>query len=236
MNIYILGHKGFIGSSVNRFLSENNNVYGIGSKTKIQDPCCDIIVNCAGNSSKRLADLDIEKAYSYESKIIEKLKKLRKLCNRIIHISSICSKEKSHYGIIKFAVENHIKLIFDNYVILRPSKLIGPGLKKNPVFDLLNGNKLFVAKESVYNFMSTKDVAKMVSLFLNIQFKDIEIDIGASESIEMSRLAYIMKRENVVYGDKKEVFHVDISDMIKFFCPKTSEEYILEFINNLNKV
>src|SRR5262249_13960111 len=48
------------------------------------------------------------------------------------------------------------------WLIVRLAGMVGPGLKKNPVFDILNNQPLRISPESQYQFMHTDDVARLV--------------------------------------------------------------------------
>jgi dTDP-4-dehydrorhamnose reductase len=49
-----------------------------------------------------------------------------------------------------------------SWLIVRLAGMVGPALRKNPVFDILNGLPLRIHPDSQYQFMSTTEVARIL--------------------------------------------------------------------------
>jgi nucleoside-diphosphate-sugar epimerase len=67
----------------------------------------------------------------------------------------------SHYGFHKRLAETLVQHYAPDWLILRLGGMVGPGLRKNPVHDVLSGSPLWIHPDSQYQFMKTKDVARI---------------------------------------------------------------------------
>lgn len=68
------------------------------------------------------------------------------------------------YGLHRRALEKFVESHFENYLIVRLPGLVGPGLRKNIIFDFLNDNNLdTIDSRSVFQFYP------MVNLWFDIQ-------------------------------------------------------------------
>ena len=65
----------------------------------------------------------------------------------------------SHYGFHKYLAEQLVRHHAREWLVLRLAGMVGPGLRKNPVFDLLHNRPLRIHPDSLYQFMNTDDVA-----------------------------------------------------------------------------
>ena len=68
-----------------------------------------------------------------------------------------------NYGFHKYLAERLVERYSRRSAILRCGTAIGPGLKKGPLFDLLNGQPLFMSGESTLSLIDTPRVAEAVS-------------------------------------------------------------------------
>lgn len=93
------------------------------------------------------------------------------------------------YGLEKLIAEEYIKIyskLFGiDYLILRISGVYGPGMYKNPIFDLIQGflkdsAKLYVNKNSVYNFVYIDDAVN--TLVMALDWKNDTINVCSKEN------------------------------------------------------
>jgi nucleoside-diphosphate-sugar epimerase len=69
--------------------------------------------------------------------------------------------EVSHYGFHKLLAEQTVQHYARNWLIARLAGMVGPGLRKNPVYDILHGDPLRIHPRSQYQFMNTADMARI---------------------------------------------------------------------------
>ena len=55
-----------------------------------------------------------------------------------------------------------IKKYSKKFLILRPSTILGTNLKKGPVYDILQGNPLFITTNSSLQIITTFTIAKII--------------------------------------------------------------------------
>src|SRR5262249_33797747 len=65
----------------------------------------------------------------------------------------------SHYGFHKLLAEQLVRHHAKRWLVLRLAGMVGPGLRKNPVYDVVNHQPLRIHPDSRYQFLTTDDVA-----------------------------------------------------------------------------
>jgi nucleoside-diphosphate-sugar epimerase len=69
---------------------------------------------------------------------------------------------QSTYGFHKWLAEECVRHDANRWLIFRLGGMVGPGLRKNAIFDILNGGPVWLDPESRLQFMSTDVVAATV--------------------------------------------------------------------------
>ena len=182
MKVFILGGKGFIGSAFVRFCEKAGIDYDcidLDNYEEFKGRDCDILINVAGNSKKYLSnerpvedfrfsleallssffDFSFGK-YIYLSSIDVYTDHEDPASNRedsIIDIEKI-----SNYGFHKYLGERMVEHYLSDWLIIRLGGVLGPGLKKNPVFDLIHDVPLRVDVKSEYQYLTTDYLAELV--------------------------------------------------------------------------
>ena len=118
------------------------------------------------------------------------------------------------YGLEKLIGEEYIKLYSDlfgiSYVIFRISGVYGPGMYKNPVFDIIQGFlnnkiKLYVAKNSIYNFIYIDDV--IGTLTKSLAWKNETLNLCSGENVKLVDLIDFLSNK---FKKKPEIKDVDL--------------------------
>jgi nucleoside-diphosphate-sugar epimerase len=182
VKVFILGGKGFIGSAFVRFCEEKEIDYDcidLDNYEAFKGRDCDILINAAGNSKKYLSNerpvedfrFSLEallssffdfsfRGYIYLSSIDIYADHEDPAANRedsIIDIGRI-----SHYGFHKYLGEKLVTHYLPSWLIIRLGGVLGPGLKKNPIYDLIHDIPLRVDEESEYQYLLTDYLAELV--------------------------------------------------------------------------
>jgi len=181
MKIAIVGANGFVGSAFDRLLSAKGyDVLRVTRQTyaKLAGTRVDILIEAACNSKKFFAE---ERPYEeFEASVIHRLHTLRDFpARRHLHISSVdvypdlsspattsestpvSAEDSSFYGLHKWMAEELVRKYCKNWLIVRLAGMVGPGLRKNPIYDILHGLPLRIHPESRYQFLSTDDAASI---------------------------------------------------------------------------
>jgi nucleoside-diphosphate-sugar epimerase len=176
MSDALIGYTGFVGTTLlkqhafeQRFRSVNIN--------DIDGRQFDLVVCAAAPAQKWLANLESDADRENIEGLIAHLQTIN--CNNFVLISTVdvfkipvCVNEDTPvdesglhpYGLHRRLLEKFVERHFANHLIVRLPGLVGPGLRKNVIFDFLNDNNLS-AIESRGEFQ----FYPMVNLWLDIQ-------------------------------------------------------------------
>ena len=172
----LVGYSGFVGSTLLKqarfeFLYRSTNI------GEIRDKTFDMVVCAAAPAQKWIANRD---PVADKEKIEGLIGHLRSVqCNRFILISTIdvfrepvgvdesspVVTEGLHaYGANRRMLEEFVEKNFQNHLIVRLPGLVGPGLRKNIIFDFLNDNNIdAIDSRGIFQFYP------MVNLWYDIQ-------------------------------------------------------------------
>lgn len=182
MKAAVLGGEGFVGSAfVRHCRREGIECDSIEPKSYAEytGRRYDLVINAAGESRKYQVNRDPAGDLRYSLEPL--LKSFGDFSfRRYVYISSIDiypdrsdpSRNRedaaievgriSHYGFHKFLGEKMVEHYCPSRLIVRLGGVLGPGLKKNPVFDLLHDRPLRVDIESRYQYLDTDTAAAAV--------------------------------------------------------------------------
>jgi nucleoside-diphosphate-sugar epimerase len=182
MRVTLIGAEGFVGSAFARDLARRNvELVAVtrSSYARHAGTRSDVVIEAACNSRKFLGE---ERPFEeFELSVTHRLRTLGDFPAGLhVHVSSVdvyndltspattCEsaaagpENPSHYGFHKLLAEQLVRHHARSWLIVRLAGMVGPGLKKNPLFDLLNGRPLRIHPDSQYQFMHTDDVAACV--------------------------------------------------------------------------
>jgi nucleoside-diphosphate-sugar epimerase len=182
MRVTVIGANGFVGSAFARLLKTRRGIEltPVTRETYAQfrGVESDVVIDAAGNSKKFLADQN--PAAEFEASVTHRLRTLLDFPATLhLHLSSVdvyndlsspdTTREdtpvdlgrSSHYGAHKFLTEQLVRHYSSRWLIVRLGGMVGPGLRKNPVYDILHGEPLRIHPESQYQFLHTDDAARI---------------------------------------------------------------------------
>jgi len=176
MSNALIGFSGFVGSTLLKQqpfekLYRSTNIGDIDGRTFST-------VVCAGAPAQKwLANREPEADLAKINKLINHLKTIK--CTTFVLISTVdvfkipqnvdestpIVEDGLHaYGLHRRRLEMFVENHFENYLIVRLPGLVGPGLRKNVIFDFLNNNNLTaIDGRGVFQFYP------MVNLWFDIQ-------------------------------------------------------------------
>jgi len=165
--IVLRGPFGFIGSAFFRALSRAGRPFTVltrENRERFRPGAVDLLIDCAGNSRKYLAESD--PGLDRRANVTEVEKTLRSLSPRryvLLSSSAVYADPSSPettreverpegpvsvYGAHKREAEDRLRSACPEALILRPAGFFGPGLAKGPIYDLLEGLPLRVDGDS----------------------------------------------------------------------------------------
>ncbi len=250
--IFILGGKGFVGSAFARFCKSQNKEFIVINRQNYDSykgKSCDIFVNANGNSSKILAtknpieDFDATVASTKKSLIDFNFKKYVLLsscdvypdCSSPLLTSEDCEidlSKQSTYGFHKYLAEQCVRHDVKRWLVIRLGGMIGIGLRKNPVFDIMYGGPLWVDPKSELQYMNTDDVARIVFEILD---KEITNDIFNVCGDGLVKLESIMDYNKIKVNSDSPIvkYNVNIDKIKKNTKVPDSMESVINFIKTI---
>lgn len=252
MKVFVLGGKGFIGSAFVRFCGEKEIDYDcidLDNYSVFTGQSCDILINVAGNSKKYLSnerpiedfrfsleallrsffDFTFDK-YIYLSSIDVYNDHEDPSCNR--EDSAIDIGEISNYGFHKYIGEQMVMHYLSNWLIIRLGGVLGPGLKKNPVFDLIHDTPLRVDKESEYQYLSTDYLAEVVfGLIEREKWREI-FNICGEGTVALKEISSWQKKPPRFHDEnvRRERYEVSNEKISQLFDMPDSLQVAKEFV------
>lgn len=172
----LIGFSGFVGSSLLK-QTPFESLYRSTNISDIVDQSFDTVVSAGAPAQKWIANRDPEADRQKIDGLISHLKTIQ--CRTFILISTVdvfkspigvdentaVDESGLHaYGLHRRLLEKFVESHFPNHLIVRLSGLVGPGLRKNVIFDFLNDNNLHaIDSRGVFQFYP------MVNLWYDIQ-------------------------------------------------------------------
>lgn len=172
----LIGHSGFVGTTL---LRQRNFdlLYRSTDISTIANQSFDLVVCCGAPAQKWLANKDPEHDLQNIESLIGPLRTIKAktfvLISTVdVHKTPIGVDESSEieesslhpYGLHRRYLEKFVEGTFTNHLIVRLPGLVGPGLRKNVIFDFLNQNNLnLIDSRGSFQFYP------MVNLWMDLQ-------------------------------------------------------------------
>lgn len=176
MNSALVGYTGFVGSTLLKQASFEAK-YRSTNIQEIEGREFDLVVCAGAPAQKWIANKEPEEDKKKINSLIGHLSKVK--CKTFVLVSTVDVFDNAHgvnestpveetglhpYGLHRFHLEEFVQEHFSNHLIVRLPGLVGPGLRKNIIFDLLYKNNLhMIESRNVFQFYP------MVNLWFDIQ-------------------------------------------------------------------
>ncbi len=253
--IFILGGKGFVGSAFARYCQSNDiqhEIIDTQNYDSYKDKSCDIFINANGNSSKVLSskrpmeDFEMTVQTTRRSLLDFKFKKYVLISSCDVYTdysnpaknsedSAIDVARQSTYGFHKHLAEECIRHGSQDWLIVRLGGMVGMGLKKNPIFDIINGGPLGVDSQSELQYMNTDDVARTVFKLIDSGLRREIFNICGKGLVKLQKLldTYNLK---VNPNSPLVKYNINIEKIQKITPMPDSMETVMNFIKNVRQV
>lgn len=154
LNDALIGHSGFVGTTLKQ-QKTFQHLYRSNNIADIRGQSFDVAVCAAASAKKWLANREPEADRQTIAQLIEHLKSMS--CQTMVLISTVdvfpypngvneatpVEEVGLHpYGLHRRQLEKFVEQHFPQHLIVRLPGLVGPGLRKNVIFDFLNDNNL----------------------------------------------------------------------------------------------
>lgn len=205
----VIGATGLVGSSVYAQLkARGEDVVGVNSTTYREHvgSTFGAVINCNGNTWRFRANK--EPAWDLEASVRSVERSLADFkFDRYLHISTvdvydrrdepannheaaaIDSEKLDVYGRHKLMAEGLVLASAAHWNILRLGTVLGPGLKKGPVFDLLENKPLHMSLDSELTFIDTDHIVLAVDAVLAKGWDHEIVNVTGGGSVSLRELA-----------------------------------------------
>ncbi len=257
MNVFVLGGQGFVGSAFVR-ACKRHRVTAITRQNYDQHRgrACDLFINANGNSKKYLADQ--EPAAEFDASVASVLRSLIDFpAKRYVYLSTIdvypCvdnprrSREVaaiepaklSRYGLHKYLAEQLVRSYASRWLICRLGGMVGEGMWKNSIFDILHDRPLRVSAKSQYQFMNTDDVARIVLSLLRRQTEHEVFNVCGAGCISLAEVAALAGKpppQYAVDAPRVERYEVNVSKLLAIVRVPETVATVRAFLRSLKSL
>ena len=199
----LFGFSGFVGSTL---LTQTHfeSLYRSTNNHDIENKSFNTVVCAGAPAQKWIANRDPEADRQKIDGIISHLKTIQ--CKTFILIStvdvfkdSIGVDEKTPvdefglhaYGLHRRLLEKFVESHFPNHLIVRLPGLVGPGLRKNVIFDFLNDNNLHaIESRGVFQFYPMVNLWYDIQLALNAGLKLVHLTAEPISVADVSKQGF----------------------------------------------
>lgn len=198
-NNALVGYSGFVGSTLLK-QTKFNSLFRSTNIEKIQNKSFDTVVCAAAPAQKWIANQKPDEDNKIIDQLIGHISTIK--CNKFILISTVDVFKNPNnvnenspidevglhaYGLHRRKLEKFVVENFEDYLIIRLPGLVGPGLKKNVIFDFLNNNNIdAIESRGLFQFYP------MVNLWSDIQQAlqgELKLVHFTSEPISVNEIA-----------------------------------------------
>jgi dTDP-4-dehydrorhamnose reductase len=211
MGSALIGFSGFVGSMLLKqapfeALYRSTNICDIEGQT------FDTVVCAGAPAQKWIANREPEADREKIDGLVAHLKTIR--CKTFILISTVdvfkdsmgvdeeTSVDESGlnaYGLHRRQLEKFVENRFPNHLIVRLPRLVGPGLRKNVIFDFLNNNNLHsIESRSVFQFYPMTSLWYDIRIALNAGLKMVHLTAEPISVADVSRQGFGKSFDNVL--------------------------------------
>lgn len=248
MQVFVVGGEGFVGSAYVRLFNKLGMNCVTISRANYADfagQSCDLLINSNGNSKKFLADKD-PKA-EFEASVFSVVRTLADFdAKTYVFLSTgdvyprqdspeitredldLDTRQMSRYGLHKFTAENMVRALHPDFLIMRMGGFVGPGLRKNAIFDMLNDQPVWLDLASELQFISTDMAAKIVWTLIERGIRNETVNLAAKGLTSLSDIHQRLGASAPVQPDARKVrFEISTEKLERLYgadLPRTADE------------
>lgn len=220
----VLGGTGLIGSAVLRYLQgRKETVLSIHSKNYAEfvGAKAQVLVNCNGNTFRFRANHDPK--WDFEASVATVQRSIFDFgFDMYLFVSTVDvynildDPSRNHeeveihferlmpYAFHKWLAERIVERYAYRSVILRVSTALGPGLRKNPIYDLLNERQLYMSMESEISFIDTATIARCVGTAVDMNPRHEIFNVAGTGSVQLRDIEVRLNRKARLAGDAEK--------------------------------
>ncbi len=258
MRVFVVGGGGFIGSAYIRLFDQLGIECASINRANYAEHVgrsCDVLINANGNSRKYLAERDPKAEFDATVRpVVYTLEDFRAgtyvfLSTGDVYVGQelpqITREElvldprlMSRYGLHKFMAESFVRALHPDWLIIRMGGFVGPGLRKNAIFDMLNDKPLWLDLNSELQFISTDHAAEIVWTLVNKGTRKDTVNLAAKGVMRLGDIYQRLgSKSTLESGTKKVRFEISTEKLERLYgkdLPNTADE-VGAFLRSLKR-
>ncbi len=250
--IFILGGKGFVGSGIVAACEKYDLYYEVITRDnygRFVGKQCDLFINANGNSKKFLSNkspiIDFEASVLTVRKSLEDFKFNKYILMSSCDVYSDCSSPdftredqqidgsvQSAYGFHKYLAELCVQHVAKKWIIFRCGGFVGPGLWKNPIYDILNDKKLYMHPDSELQYIHTNDAGSIcLQIANNDTIKNEIINLTSRGTIKLQEVIEFAKSSvSIEKLAKKSMYQISTKKLQSYIEVPESRSTVMGFV------
>jgi nucleoside-diphosphate-sugar epimerase len=251
--IFIIGGHGLVGSAFVRACQAADLPYAVLDRETYSNYTgahCELLINANGNSRKPLAkERPLEDFDRSVRSVRASLEDFR--FDRYVHLSSCdvypdCSspalthedlplqpEAQSPYGFHKHLAEQCVRHSARDWLIFRFGGFVGPGLKKNAIYDILHGGPLWLDPASELQFLHTDDAARIVLELARKRVTREVVNLCGRGTVSLADVLYATGNAiSVSPGSPRVRYDVSITKISQWLEIPDTRKTVLDFVRN----
>jgi nucleoside-diphosphate-sugar epimerase len=251
--IFVLGGHGFVGSAFTRYCVAHALPHAVIQRDNYRDyigKTCDVLINANGNSGKRLASQQPVAEFDASVRSV-RASLVNFKADYYVHLSSCdvypdCSSpastgedaeldvaRQSPYGFHKYLAELCVQHVAKRWLIVRMGGFVGPGMRKNAIFDILHGGPLWLDAESELQFLHTDDHARLVYALVEQGVAGDIINLCGQGVIRLSEVVAAVGMEIATQpGSPRLRYDVSIEKALLRLTIPLTRKSVLDFVES----
>lgn len=203
MNNALIGYTGFVGSTLLK-QATFGSLYRSTNISDIEGKIFDVVVCAGAPAQKWIANREPEADLEKIEGLIAHLKSMA--CKTFVLISTVdvfksplgvdevsyIEEAGLHaYGMHRRLLEKFVESHFSHHLIVRLPGLVGPGLRKNVIFDFLNDNNLHaIDSRGIFQFYPMVNLWYDIQTALKAEIKLIHLTAAPISVADVSKLGF----------------------------------------------
>jgi len=257
MKVFLIGGTGLVGSAYARLFTASGIEHHIITRANYAEYVgqeCDVLVNANGNSSKVLATR--EPITDFDASVRSGRLSLEDFrARKYVFLSSgdvyprqetpdVTHEDQplpvsgmSGYGFHKFIAESMVRQLHPDWIVMRMGGFVGPGLKKNAIFDMLNDMPVWLKPESELQFISTDTAARLVWRLVERGVGNETVNLGALGRCHIGAVHKRLKSGSPFQPEARAVtYELDLTKLARLAgdLPSANDE-ISAFLTSLGR-
>lgn len=253
----VLGATGLLGGALCAHLSRAGyDVIGVNSSNyrDFEGASADVLINCNGNAYRFRANQDPRADFDANVLSVENSLFHFKVA-QYVYISTVdvysnladplCNTESSPidlrlldtYGFHKWVSERLVEKFSARSVVIRAGTVIGSGLKKGPVFDLLHHRELHMSPDSELSLVDTDVTSKAILDVIERSPQRLVLNVTGTGSVTLRSLAaklHIPVRASEHKELRVHKYDINNEQLRKRMDVASSEEIALNFMKQFS--